>query len=148
LPLSLSILGLFTAFTLYNFQSKTLFKLKITSGGQKIYNFLNKKWFFDKLYNEQLGQFLFNFSYGTSYKVVDRGIFEILGPHGITLVLFKLSSIVSKLQTGYIYHYTFVFLVGITLILAFYQIQTFVSLLYSCTIVLYLLGLLVLCTKK
>ena len=75
LPLALSILGLFTAFTLYNFQSKMLFKLKISSKGQKIYNFLNKKWFFDKLYNEQLGQFLFNFSYATSYKVVDRGIF-------------------------------------------------------------------------
>jgi NADH:ubiquinone oxidoreductase subunit 5 (subunit L)/multisubunit Na+/H+ antiporter MnhA subunit len=143
LPLILSILGLFTAFTLYNFQSKTLFNLKISSTGQKIYNFLNKKWFFDKLYNEQFCQFLFNFSYETSYKVVDRGIFEILGPHGITRVLFKLASTVSKIQTGYIYHYTFVFLVGLTLILAFYQIQAFVLMFYSSILALYLLVLLV-----
>jgi NADH-ubiquinone oxidoreductase chain 5 len=148
LPLILSSFGLFAAFTLYNFQNKILFKLKVSSIGQKIYNFLNKKWFFDKLYNEQLGQFLFNFSYATSYKIVDRGIFEIFGPHGITTVLFKLSTTVSKIQTGYVYHYTFVFLLGLTLILAFYQIQTFVSMLYSCTIVLYFLGLLVLCVKK
>jgi NADH-ubiquinone oxidoreductase chain 5 len=139
LPLTLSLLGLFTAFFLYNFQSNVLFKLKISDIGQKIYNFLNKKWFFDKLYNEQLGQFLFNFSYVTSYKVVDRGIFEILGPHGITLVLFKLSSAVNKIQTSHIYHYTFVFLVGFTQILVVYQIKTFVSMFYCCTVTLYLL---------
>ena len=144
LPLTLSLLGLIIAFLLYNFQSHVLFKLKISGIGQKIYNFLNKKWFFDKLYNEQLGQSLFNFSYVTSYKVVDRGIFEILGPHGITLVLFKLSSTVNKIQTSHIYHYTFVFVVGFTQILAVYQIKTFVSMFYCSTVTFYLLGSLTL----
>ena len=147
LPLTLSLSGLIIAFSLYNFQSNVLFKLKISRIGQKTYNFLNKKWFFDKLYNEQLGQFLFNFSYVTSYKVVDRGIFEILGPHGITLVLSKLSSTVNKVQTGHIYHYTFVFLVGFTQILAVYQIKTFVSMFYCSTVILYILISLTLFSK-
>ena len=78
-----------------------------------MYNFLNKKWFFDKVYNEQLGQFLFNFGYAVSYKIIDRGIFEILGPQGISNILSKGSFTIAKLQTGYIYHYTFIFMTEI-----------------------------------
>ena len=127
LPVSLSILGIISAFTFYKFQSKLLFKLKISVVGKKLYNFLNKKWFFDKVYNEQLGQFFFNFGYATSYKIIDRGIFEILGPYGIATVLSKLSSTISKLQTGYIYHYTFLFLTGITVLLGVYQLFAIIT---------------------
>ena len=121
LPVKLSLLGTFSAFIFYKFQNKLLFKLKVSIIGKKFYSFLNKKWFFDKVYNEQLGQFFFNFGYVVSYKIIDRGIFEILGPHGISNVLFKMSFAVARLQTGYIYHYTFLFLTGITFLLALYQ---------------------------
>jgi len=121
LPVKLSLLGAFSAFIFYKFQNKLLFKLKISTIGKKLYNFLNKKWFFDKVYNEQLGQFFFNFGYAVSYKIIDRGIFEILGPHGISNILSKISFTIAKLQTGYIYHYTFIFLTGITSLLAIYQ---------------------------
>jgi len=121
LPVKLSLLGTFSAFIFYRFQNKLLFKLKISTIGKKLYNFLNKKWFFDKVYNEQLGQFFFNFGYVVSYKIIDRGIFEILGPHGISNILSKMSFTIAKLQTGYVYHYTFIFLTGITTLLAVYQ---------------------------
>jgi NADH-ubiquinone oxidoreductase chain 5 len=122
LPLFFSLSGIITAFLVYNFQSKLLFRLKTSILGKKIYNFLNKKWFFDKVYNEQLGQFFFNFGYFTSYKVIDRGIFEILGPYGISTILSRISILISNLQTGYIYHYAFVFLIGITFLLGYCQI--------------------------
>ena len=121
LPVKLSLLGTASAFVFYKYQNKLLFKLKISTIGKKLYNFLNKKWFFDKVYNEQIGQFFFNFGYTVSYKIIDRGIFEILGPHGISSTLSKVSFAVAKLQTGYIYHYTFLFLTGITVLLAVYQ---------------------------
>ena len=121
LPVKLSLLGTFSAFMFYRFQNKLLFKLKISTIGKKLYNFLNKKWFFDKVYNEQLGQFFFNFGYAVSYKIIDRGIFEILGPHGISNILSQMSFTIAKLQTGYLYHYTFIFLTGITTLLAVYQ---------------------------
>jgi NADH-ubiquinone oxidoreductase chain 5 len=127
LPVTLSLSGIIFAFIFYKFQSKLLFKLKISVIGKKVYSFLNKKWFFDKIYNEQLGQFFFNFGYTISYKIIDRGIFEILGPHGISIVLTKLSSTIHKLQTGYIYHYTFVFLIGITVLLGSYQLYTVIT---------------------
>lgn len=122
LPVNLSMLGIISAFVFYKFQSKILFQLKISFFGKKIYNFLNKKWFFDKVYNEQLGQFFFDFGYATSYKIIDRGIFEVMGPHGLSVVVSKASSTVAKLQTGYVYHYTFVFLTGITVLLGVYQL--------------------------
>jgi hypothetical protein len=44
---------------------------------------------FDKIYN-YFGQFFFKFGYSVSYKFIDRGIFEILGPWSI-ISFFKYS---------------------------------------------------------
>jgi len=110
-------IGTTLAFLLYTFQSKLLFQIKTSFLGKKIYNFLNKKWFFDKIYNEFIGQFFFKFGYSVSYKIVDRGIFEILGPHGLSTMILKKSLNLYKLQTGYLYHYTFIILIGSTLLL-------------------------------
>jgi NADH-ubiquinone oxidoreductase chain 5 len=76
LPVHLSLLGFISAFILYNFNSKILFLLKTSFLGKKLYNFLNRKWFFDKIYNELMGQFFFKFGYSISYKFVDRGILK------------------------------------------------------------------------
>ena len=122
LPVGLSLLGTFFAFILYTFQSKFLFQAKNSALGKKIYNFLHKKWFFDKVYNEQIGQFFFKFGYSVSYKIVDRGVFEILGPNGLAIVLKNTSKTVSALQSGYIYHYTFLMLVGNTLLIGSTQL--------------------------
>lgn len=116
LPVCLSMLGVMSAFALYTFQSKFLYQLKLSYFGRKLYNFLNKKWFFDKVYNEQIGQFFFKFGYSVSYKIVDRGIFEILGPNGLALSISKMSNNIAKLQSGYIYHYTFLILLGSTIL--------------------------------
>jgi NADH-ubiquinone oxidoreductase chain 5 len=117
LPVTVSIFGITLAFLFYEFQSKLLFQLKISFFLKKVYNFLTKKWFFDKVYNEWVSQFFFKFSYSNSYKIVDRGIFEMVGPRGLSLVTLKVSSQLAKLQTGYLYHYTFLILIGSTLLL-------------------------------
>jgi NADH-ubiquinone oxidoreductase chain 5 len=122
LPVQLSLLGVFSAFLLYSFKSDLLFKLKTSVWGKKIYNFLNRKWFFDKIYNEYLGQFFFKFGYSISYKFVDRGIFEILGPTGLSNSALKIGSSLHKMQTGFIYHYTLVVLIGITFLFGLRQI--------------------------
>ena len=61
LPVNLSLLGFFSALLFYTFRSKFLFNIKTSILGKKIYYFLNRKWFFDKIYNECLGQFFFKF---------------------------------------------------------------------------------------
>ena len=77
-----------------------MFVVKTSFVGKKIYNFLNKKWFFDKVYNEFIGQFFFKFGYSVSYKFIDRGIFEILGPTGLSSIALKVSSNLHRMQTG------------------------------------------------
>ena len=121
-PIKFSLLGVISAFFFYRFQSSMLFKLKISQTGKKIYNFLNKKWFFDKIYNECFGQFFFKFGYSISYKFVDRGVFEILGPTGLSMLALKIGSYLHRMQTGFIYHYTLSILIGITLLFSVNQI--------------------------
>ena len=121
LPVFLSLLGASCSFLLYTFSNKLLFQIKISILGKKIYNFLNKKWFFDKVYNEYIGQFFFKFGYNVSYKIIDRGIFEIFGPMGLSGSILKKSAKVAGLQTGYLYHITLIILLGSTLILGVRQ---------------------------
>ena len=118
LPVNLSFLGFFSAFILYNYYSTSLYVFKVSFIGKKIYNFLNRKWFFDKIYNNYFGQFFFKFGYSVSYKFVDRGIFEILGPTGLSVTALNTSIYLHKLQSGYLYHYTLTILIGIVIIMS------------------------------
>ena len=126
-PVQFSFFGIIAAYVLYNYNPRILFLLKKNSLGLKIYNFLNKKWFFDKLYQEYIFQYFFIFGYLTSYKLIDRGIFEIIGPYGLNHALPKIGLNLQKLQSGYLYHYTFLFLLTICLFLIF---EHFISLSY------------------
>merc|ERR1712224_333526 len=99
---TLSLFGASLSFVLYNFQSSILF---------------NKKWFFDKLYSELFGQFFFKFGYTVSYKSVDRGAFEIMGPAGLSSVASSVAKKLHKAQTGSLYHYTLLILSFASLIL-------------------------------
>jgi NADH-ubiquinone oxidoreductase chain 5 len=121
LPVILSLLGATSSFFLYLFGSKLLIQLKISVLGKKIYNFFNKKWFFDKIYNEYISQFFFTISYTVTYKIIDRGIVEVLGPMGLSSLITRKAFYVSKLQTGFLYHYTFLILTSLTLILGVRQ---------------------------
>ena len=128
LPVILSLSGVAFSFILYNFQFKILLNLKLSFLGKKIYNFLNRKWFFDKIYNECFGQFFFKFAYSTSYKIVDRGVFELWGPTGLSFYILKLASKLYTIQSGYLYHYTFSILISITILLGFKQLGVCFSL--------------------
>ena len=125
LPVCLSLLGASSSFFVYTFSTEFLFKLKTSYIGKKLYNFLNKKWFFDKVYNEYLTQALFKFSFNTSYKLIDRGIIEIFGPMGLTNLISKRSLTLSKFQSGFLYHYTFIILIVCTLLLGLNQFWFF-----------------------
>lgn len=104
LPTHFSLLGFFAALFLYSFKSKFLFFFKKLFVVKKIYIFLNKKWFFDKFYNEFVSSFFFKFGYTISYKFIDRGVFETLGPTGLAFVALNLGTIIHTLQTKLFYH--------------------------------------------
>jgi NADH-ubiquinone oxidoreductase chain 5 len=140
LPIIFSGVGLLMSFFLYYFWCYLLLKLKITKLGLSIYNFLNKKWYFDKLLNNFLGQFFFKFGYSYSYKILDKGIFEILGPKGISFVFFNISQMFHKLQNKSFFNVTasiflcitFFLLIKLFFVNPFYYTLNFLSLNVIC----------------
>jgi proton-translocating NADH-quinone oxidoreductase chain L len=83
--------------------------------GRAFYTFLNRRWFFDKVYNHWLGEGALHFGYHTSWKALDKGCFEILGPYGIAQTFPHWSRQLTLLQSGMIYHYAVMILLGLTL---------------------------------
>ena len=128
LPLFFTVLGLFLAFIVNYANTKQTYILKTSWLGNKLYYMFNKRWFFDKVYNDFIGQKALSFGYNTSFKTLDKGIFEILGPFGISILFQRFTSHISKLQSGMIYHYALVMLIGLTLLITIIGLWDFLEL--------------------
>jgi NADH-ubiquinone oxidoreductase chain 5 len=116
-PTVLSFSGAILAIVLNHYYASFMYNISLSPVGLKMYAFLNKKWYFDKLYNELLNKPAVNFGYAVSFRGIDKGIVEVLGPYGAVNSFSSLMKTTSKLQTGYIYHYAFVMLIGVILLL-------------------------------
>ena len=103
---------------------------------KKFYNFFNKKWYFDRIYNEIITQKFLDISYVHTYKNIDRGILEIFGPSGIINIIQANTKSIISLQSGYISHYLFMFFISILFIFLF--IFSFFTL-YSFNLILFFL---------
>ena len=90
----------------------------IADNNKPLYNFLVNKWYFDELYEilfiksfKKAGVFLWKFF---DIKIIDR-----FGPDGISLLIKKFSIKANKFQSGYIYQYAFIMLLGFSALLTF-----------------------------
>lgn len=121
LPLGLTLLGALFAFLVSaNYQGQKAAYAAKTSQGKlfrRLYLMLNKRWFFDKVYNDFIAQKALLWGYHVSFKTLDKGSFEYIGPYGISILFKQLSRQVSRLQSGMIYHYAVVMLLGLTLLI-------------------------------
>jgi NADH-ubiquinone oxidoreductase chain 5 len=105
LPLILTLTGLFSAYFLFTYNIFYYFSIKATSWFKVLYTFFIKKWYFDRFYNQFVTQGLLSFSYNYSYKTIDRGLVEKIGPFGIIFFVKLLYVNINKLQTGFILNY-------------------------------------------
>jgi len=119
LPLILTILGVVLAFFIYTFNLDYYYTIKKTYVFKAINNFLSRKWYFDRIYNQLLTQNTLYYSYYYTYKDVDRGIVETFGPSGIINFINSSHSFLKTFQTGNIFHYLFSFFLSICIILLF-----------------------------
>lgn len=108
LPLFLSFFGFFFSYLLYIGYERDLYYLKKTKIGQKFYTFINKKWYFDKIYNYYIALNGLTVGYTISYVNQDRGWIEYFGPTGISNFMLFLFKQITKIQTGYIHHYALI----------------------------------------
>jgi len=121
LPLILTLSGTFLAYSIYSFGLGSYFEIKKTSFFKVFYNFLSRKWYFDRLYNQMIGQNILSLGYSYSYKDIDRGIIEALGPSGVINTTREIFNNIKNYQTGNVFHYLFIFLVA-TLVIIFTSI--------------------------
>ena len=91
---------------------------RLANINKPLYQFLLNKWYFDELYDvlfvkpsKKLGLFL--------WKFFDLKIIDGFGPDGISSMIKKFSVKANKFQSGYIYQYAFVMLLGFSALLTF-----------------------------
>ena len=83
-----------------------------------LYSFLLNKWYFDELYDyifvgpsKKIGTFF--------WKSIDIKTIDRFGPDGISNLVKKLSNMAVKFQSGYIYQYAFIMLLGFSAFLTY-----------------------------
>ncbi len=85
---------------------------------QFIYNFLLNKWYFDDLYN-----FIFVEPIKKAgllfWKKGDVNIIDRYGPDGLSRLVKIISNKAVNFQSGYLYHYAFVMLIGFSILLTY-----------------------------
>lgn len=87
LPLIVTIFGAASAYFLYSSQLLSYYKFKNSMFAKNLFNFFNKKWYFDRVYNGYVVQKILKESYYFFYQGIDRGMLEKIGPSGISRVI-------------------------------------------------------------
>ena len=102
----------------YLFIKNKNFPEQIANINKPLYDFLLNKWYFDELYeilivnpSKKFGLFL--------WKFFDIKLIDGFGPDGISALIKKCSQKASKFQSGFIYHYAFIMLLGFSALLTF-----------------------------
>ncbi len=118
--LILALLGIGLAYIFY--VKRTDLPGKVAATFPHLYRFFLNKWYFDELYDflfvrpaKALGRFLWRF--------LDMRVVDGLGPNGLVWTQVRLAGITSRLQSGYIYHYAFVMLSGVVLLITFFVVM-------------------------
>jgi len=121
-PVILSIFGAMSAIILYSYFTYFIYKLKKNSFGKTFYSFLNKKWYFDTIFNSYIVKNVLDFGYNISFKTLDRGLIEFIGPFGLVISIKNIMKTVSQFHSGHIYHYAFVMFISLILLFGFFTI--------------------------
>jgi len=106
-----TLLSLFAIFCVYFFYYLGIYNFALYRF-VTTYTFLSNKWFFDQVYNFYIGVPLFRLAYRNCYKVLDKGFLELCGPFGITNFIFYFTKRILLYQSGFIYSYVCLFVLG------------------------------------
>ncbi len=112
---SLVATGVIFAVYFYGFNSHKLITLK--QDFKNIYKFVLNKWYFDELYDKifvkplyDLGKFF--------WSKIDQGLIDKFLPNGSASIVSNLAERCKKIQTGFIFDYTFIIITGFTLFIS------------------------------
>nr|YP_001648606.1 NADH dehydrogenase subunit 5 [Halisarca dujardinii]ABW76598.1 NADH dehydrogenase subunit 5 [Halisarca dujardinii] len=116
-PLILSLLGGLLAIFLYS--SNVSWRMPMTRGVYlTFYTFFNSAWQFNYIINHFIVRNVWRFGHKITYKVIDRGLLEQLGPNGVSRVIINLTQKMSNLQGGMVFNYALIMIFFTTLFIS------------------------------
>ena len=118
IPLFFGFFGAILAYFFNIHASSLSYTFKTSFIGRSLYLFLNKRWLFDKVYNDYIAKTALSFGYEVSFRTLDKGAIEILGPTGIARTLQLFIQHLKHMQSGLVYQYAFIMLLSVPLLLS------------------------------
>jgi NADH-quinone oxidoreductase subunit L len=116
LPTLMGLLGIALAIVLYVW--RTTWPAKIAHACPKLYTLSQRKWFFDEAYEAAFQKP--SLKLGNAFWVRgDQNTIDRFGPNGVSALAVHLASRLKKLQSGFIYHYATMMLLGVVVILSY-----------------------------
>jgi NADH-quinone oxidoreductase subunit L len=103
----------------YFYMWRPLYPFGLLKRFPAINKFFLHAWYFDALYDrifvrpsKWIGNFLWRYG--------DGAVIDGIGPNGVAARVLDITNRVVKLQTGYIYHYAFIMLIGVALLITYF----------------------------
>jgi NADH-quinone oxidoreductase subunit L len=119
-PFVMLVLGFLLAFWMY--LRRPDLPHRLAESQPILYRFLLNKWYFDEIYDRIFVRPAKNFGLFL-WKEGDGRVIDGLGPDGISARVVDITRGVVRLQTGYVYHYAFVMLVGVAGLITWYLVS-------------------------
>jgi len=116
LPLIIS--AIFAVLALYLLEKRPLSLLyfNLSQWGKNIYRFFNQRYWFELIYNKSIIKGTLYMGYVTN-TILDRGVFELIGPRGAVAGFYKISNYFATFDSGSITRYGFVMFSGLLFLL-------------------------------
>jgi NADH-quinone oxidoreductase subunit L len=115
-PLVVSVGGLLVAAYMYIWREGL--GAKLAANGGLLYTIFYNKWFFDEIYQATFVRAA-KFLGDLFWKGGDQKIIDGLGPDGVSALSVEVGKGAGRLQSGYVYHYAFVMLLGVAGLLTY-----------------------------
>nr|AKQ50973.1 NADH dehydrogenase subunit 5 [Isosicyonis striata] len=112
MPVIFSLFGAGSAIVIYHYSSR-IFSTPVSSVGLTSYTFLYSAWQFNYIVNQFLVQNVWRLGHLITFRTFDKGVLELIGPKGISQFIIKLTQELSNLQSGLVFNYALVMLIGV-----------------------------------
>nr|QJS34625.1 NADH dehydrogenase subunit 5 [Stauropathes cf. punctata NB-2020] len=116
MPVVFSLLGAALAIVLYHYSAYP-FSALVSPISLASYTFVYSAWQFNYIINHFLVKSVWRAGHLISYRTLDRGVLELVGPKGISNFMIKLTQEISNLQSGLVFNYALVMLIGTAILI-------------------------------
>ena len=119
LPIAMGVIGLLMGWLLYN--RFTSIPEKLVKMFKPVHALFFNKWYFDELYNAIFVKPAIKL--GGLFWRSDKNIVDGIGPDGVAKRSLGISGLLSRFQSGYVFHYAFVMMIGLIAIISWFFIK-------------------------